>query len=118
MDSDSNTLSTLFAIAASGVVKLVKSAHRNRLSDQILEQIMVIKINGPSCEDFPFADALASWQEKLLRRMKTATLTPQEEIEVAQARAPDIRAETLTFSSSSSSSSSSSAAAPCVILLD
>ena len=85
MDSESNPLATLFAIAASGVVKLVQSSHRNRLSNQILEQIMVIKINGPSCEDFPFDDALAAWQEKQLRRTKTAPLTPQEEIEVAQA---------------------------------
>ena len=76
MDSESNPLANLFAIAASGVVKLVKSAHRNRVSNQILEQIMVIKINGPSCEDFPFDDALAAWQEKQLRRTKTATLTP------------------------------------------
>ena len=47
MDSESNPLANLLAVAASGVVKLVKSAHRNRVSNQILEQIMVIKINGP-----------------------------------------------------------------------
>ena len=47
------------------LLKLVKSVRRNRLSNQTLEQIMVIKINGPSCEDFLFDDALAAWQEKL-----------------------------------------------------
>ena len=52
------------------LLKLVKSARRNRLSNQILEQIMVIKINRPSCEDFPFDDARATWQEKQLQRMK------------------------------------------------
>ena len=76
MDSESNPLATLLAIAASGVVKLVKSAHRNRLPNPILEQIMVIKINGPSCEDFPFDDALAVWEEKLLRRTKPLHLPP------------------------------------------
>ena len=82
MDSERNPLTTLFAIAASGVVKLGKSAHRNRLSNQILEQIMVIKINGPSCEDFPFDDALAAWQEKQLRRTKTAMLTPRKRLKL------------------------------------
>ena len=82
MDSESNPLATLFAIAASGVVKLVKSAHQNRLFTQILEQIMVIKINGPSCEGFPFDDALAAWQEKQLRRTKTATLIPRKRLKL------------------------------------
>ena len=82
MDSESNPLANLFAIAASGVVKLVKSAHRNRVSNQILEQIMVIEINGPSCEDFPFGNALAAWQEKQLRRTKTAMLTPRKRLKL------------------------------------
>ncbi len=64
------------------LMKLVKTARRNSLSNKSLEQLMAIKLDAPDIHNFPFDEALAEWQGKVIRRTATASLTETEKDEL------------------------------------
>ena len=61
------------------VLKLIKTARRNRLSNKSLEQIMAIKIDAPPLAAFPFDAALKIWHTATVPRTTTASLTTGEQ---------------------------------------
>ena len=51
-------------------LKLIKTAVRNRMTEQTLDSLLRIIIEGPSVEEFPFRDAAILWASKKNRRLK------------------------------------------------
>ena len=52
-------------------VKLVKTGHRNRLSQPQLNHLILLTVEGPAPEKFPFDEAVDLWAAVKQRRINT-----------------------------------------------